>query len=41
MAESYNMVADKVMEIIPADSIAEDLKVQLAMKLVKDTAVIK
>ena len=41
MAEAYQMEADKVKEVIPADSIAEDLKVQLAMKLVKDSAVIK
>ena len=41
MAEAYQMDAEKVKEIIPADSIAEDLKVQLAMDLVKETAVIK
>lgn len=41
MAESYNMEADKVKEIIPAESISEDLAVELAMKLVKDSAVIK
>lgn len=41
MAEIYHMEADKVKEIIPAESIAEDLKVQLAMKLIKDNAVIK
>lgn len=41
MAEIYNMEADKVKEIIPAESVTEDLGVQLAMKLVKDTAVIK
>ena len=41
MGETYQMDADKVKEIIPADSIAEDLKVQLAMDLVKDTAIIK
>lgn len=41
MGEAYHMEADKVREIIPADSIAEDLKVELAMKLVKDSAVIK
>ena len=41
MGEAYHMEADKVKEIIPADSIAEDLKVQLAMKLVKDNAIIK
>ena len=41
MAEMYNMEADKVKEIIPVESITEDLGVQLAMKLVKDNAVIK
>lgn len=41
MAEAYNMEADKVKEIIPADSIKEDLGVQLAMKHIKDNAVIK
>ena len=41
MAEAYNMEADKVKEIIPVDSIKEDLGVQLAMKHVKDNAVIK
>ena len=41
MAEAYQMDAEKVKEIIPAESISEDLAVELAMKLVKDTAVIK
>ena len=41
MAEAYQMDADKVKEIIPVDSIKEDLGVQLAMKHVKDNAVIK
>ena len=41
MAEAYQMEADKVKEIIPAESIVEDLKVELAMKLVKDSAIIK
>ena len=41
MAEIYKMDVDKVKEIIPENSITEDLGVQLAMKLVKDTAVIK
>ena len=41
MAESYKIEADKVKEIIPAESLKEDLGVQLAMKLVKDNAVIK
>ena len=41
MSENYKMEADKIKEIIPADSVAEDLKVELAMKLIKDTAIIK
>ncbi|WP_316638066.1 trigger factor [uncultured Ruminococcus sp.] len=41
MAQAYNMEADKVKEIIPVDSIKEDLGVQLAMKHIKDNAVIK
>ena len=41
MAEMYNMEADKVKEIIPVDSVKEDLSVQLAMKHIKDNAVIK
>ena len=41
MGEAYNMEADKVKEIIPVESITEDLKVELAMKLIKDSAVIK
>ena len=38
MAEAYKMEADKVKEIIPEESVKEDLGVQLAMKLVKDNA---
>ncbi|MBQ3331175.1 MAG: trigger factor [Ruminococcus sp.] len=41
MAEIYKMDVEKVKEIIPEDSIKEDLRVQLAMKHVKDNAVIK
>lgn len=41
MAEAYQMEADKVKEIIPVESIKQDLGVQLAMKHVKDNAVIK
>ena len=41
MAEAYKMEVEKVKEIIPEDSIKEDLGVQLAMKHVKDNAVIK
>ena len=35
------MEPEKVKEIIPVESVAEDLKVQLAMQLIKDSAVIK
>ena len=41
MAQAYQMDADKVKEVIPVESIKEDLGVQLAMKHVKDNAVIK
>lgn len=41
MAELYKMEADKIRDIIPAESISEDLSVQKAMELVKDNAVIK
>ena len=41
MAAAYNMEADKVKDIIPVESVTEDLGVQLAMKLVKDNAKIK
>lgn len=41
MGDAYHMEPEKVREIIPAESIVEDLKVELAMKLVKDAAVIK
>ena len=41
MGESYNMTADQVREVIPAESISEDLAVQQAMDLVKKEAKIK
>lgn len=41
MAQAYNMDVDKVKEIIPEESIIEDLGVQKAMDFVKDNAVIK
>ena len=41
MAEIYKMDVEKVKEIIPVDGIKEDLRVQLAMKHIKDNAVIK
>ena len=41
MAEAYRMEIEKVKEVIPTESIVEDLRVQLAMKLVRDNAVVK
>ncbi len=41
MAESYKMEAEKVKEAIPAESLSEDVKVQKALDLVKNSAVIK
>lgn len=41
MAEAYKMEADKVKAAVPAESLTEDLKVQKALTLVKDKAVIK
>ena len=41
MAESYKMDIDKVKEAVPADSLTEDVKVQKALELVKNSAVIK
>ena len=41
MAEAYQMDADKVKEMIPAESISEDLSVQKAMDFVKENAEIK
>ena len=39
LAEAYQMEADKVKEMIPAESVAEDLRVKAAMELVKANAV--
>ena len=39
LAEAYQMEADNVKGMIPADSVAEDLKVKAAMELVKASAV--
>ena len=39
LAEAYQMDADAIKGMIPADSIAEDLKVKAAMELVKANAV--
>ena len=41
MAEAYKMDADKVKDAVPADSLTEDIKVQKALTLVKDSAEIK
>ena len=41
MADGYQMEVDKVKEILPVESITEDLKVEQAMKFVKDNAKIK
>ena len=41
MAESYKMDIEKVKAAVPADSLAEDVKVQKALELVKDSANIK
>ena len=41
IADSYGMEPDKVREMVPEDSIAEDMKVKKAMELVKEQAVIK
>ena len=41
MAEAYKMDIDKVKAAVPADSLTEDVKVQKALDLVKNSAVIK
>ncbi len=41
MAEAYKMEVDKVKAAVPAESLTEDIKVEKALKLVKDKAVIK
>ncbi len=41
IAEEYQMEVDKVRELIPEDSIAEDMKVKKAMDLVKENAIVK
>lgn len=41
IAEAYQMKAEDVKKAVPADSIAEDMKVKKAMELVKEKAVIK
>ena len=41
IAEEYQMEVDKVRELIPEDSISEDMKVKKAMDLVKESAIAK
>ena len=41
IADEYQMEVEKVRELIPEDSIAEDMKVKKAMDLVKEKAIIK
>ncbi len=41
MAEAYKMEVEKVKAAIPATSLTEDIKVEKALKLVKESAVIK
>ena len=41
IADSYQMEADKVREMVPVDSIAQDMKVKKAMDFVKEKAIVK
>lgn len=41
MADAYKMEIDKVKAAVPAESLTEDVKVEKALELVKDKAVIK
>ena len=41
IAEAYQMDVDQVRNMVPADSVAEDLKVKKAMDLVKENAIAK
>lgn len=41
MAENYKMEVEKVKAAVPAESLSDDLKVQKALELVKEKAVIK
>ncbi len=41
MAEAYKMEVEKVKAAVPAESLTEDVKVEKALKLVKEKAVIK
>jgi len=40
IADAYGMEADKVKESLPADTLTEDLRIQNALKLVRENAVI-
>ncbi len=41
IASAYQMEAEKVREMVPADSVAQDMKVKKAMELVKEKAIVK
>ena len=41
IAESYQMEVEKVREMVPEESVAEDMKVKKAMDLVKEKAIVK
>ncbi len=41
IAEAYGMEADKVREMVPTDSVAQDMKVKKAMDMVKEKAITK
>ena len=41
IAKTYSMEVEKVREVIPVDSVAEDMKVKKAMDLVKEKAIAK
>lgn len=41
IAETYKMEADQVRKMVPADSVAQDMKVKKAMELVKEKAIAK
>ena len=41
IADSYQMDVEKVREMVPEESVAEDMKVKKAMDLVKENAIVK
>lgn len=41
MAETYKMDTDKIKKVIPVESLSEDIRVQKALDIVKNSAVIK